>query len=375
MRIRIAMSAPDLAVRRAAQILAFVLAIGVAIALPAMAQSIPDGSAPDTSTTEGSQPRVVDGAASDAAAKSGSVSGTVADKSGAVIPGAKVVLTQAGVAAKEAASGNDGSFIFTSVAPGVFELTVKAASFATFKTSGTLHPGQELVLPQVQMDVGVQVQIAVAETQEQIAEEQVHEEERQRLLGIVPNFYVTYEPHAVPLTPRQKFQLAWKSSIDPVNLGISAIFAGVEQAVDAFPGYGQGAQGYAKRFGANYADNFIGTFVGGAIFPSILKQDPRYFYKGTGTKKQRVLYALANAFICKGDNGRWQPNYSAILGGMAAGGISNLYYPASNRNGLGLTFENAGINIGSNAINNILQEFVLKRFTPHNPDTDPPPAN
>ena len=115
--------------------------------------------------------------------------------------------------------------------------------------------------------------------------------------------------------------------------------------------------------------------MGGAIFPSILKQDPRYFYKGTGTRKQRALYALANAFICKGDNGKWQPNYSGILGGLAAGGISNLYYPASNRNGLRLTFENAAIGIGGNAINNILQEFFLKRLTPHNPDTDPPPAN
>jgi hypothetical protein len=359
----------DSAVRRAAWILAFALAIGIGIAIPAIAQSLPDAS-----TTE-ARPALGNGVASDAAAKSGSVTGTVADKDGAVIPNAKVVLTPAGAAPRELASGNDGTFTFPDVAPGTFELTVEAPSFTTFKTSGTLQPGQALVLPQVQMDIGVQVQVSVAETQEQIAEEQIHEEERQRLLGIVPNFYVTYEPHPAPLTPRQKFQLAWKSSIDPVNFGIAAVFAGVEQAIDAFPGYGLGAQGYAKRFGANSADNFIGTFVGGAIFPSILKQDPRYFYKGTGTRKQRALYALANAFICKGDNGKWQPNYSGILGGLAAGGISNLYYPASNRNGLRLTFENAAIGIGGNAINNILQEFFLKRLTPHNPDTDPPPAN
>ncbi len=370
MRVRFPTSARDSAVRRSAWILAFALAIGIGIAIPAIAQSLPDAS-----TTKAGPTPQVDSAVSDAAAKSGSITGTVVDKDGAVIPHAKAVLTQAGTAPRESASASDGNFTFADVAPGAFELTVEAPSFTTFKTSGTLQPGQALVLPQVQLDIGVQVQVAVAETQVQIAEEQIHEEERQRLLGVVPNFYVTYEPHPAPLTPRQKFELAWKSSIDPVNFGISAGFAGVEQAIDAFPGYGQGTQGYAKRLGANYADNFIGIFVGGAIFPSLLKQDPRYFYKGTGTRKQRVLYALANAFICKGDNGKWQPNSSGILGSMAAGGISNLYYPASNRNGLRLTFENAAIGIGGNAIGNIFQEFLLKRFTPHNPDTDPSPAN
>jgi hypothetical protein len=370
MRGRFPISAQNSAVRCAARILAFALAIGMGIAIPAIAQS-----QPDASTSELPKPPLAERADSDAAAKSGSVMGTVVDKDGAVIPHAKVALTQAGAAPRESASGSDGSFTFADVAPGTFELTVEAPSFTTLKTSGTLQPGQALVLPQLQLDIGVQVQVSVAETQEQIAEEQIHEEERQRLLGVVPNFYVTYERHPAPLTSRQKFELAWKSSIDPVNFALSAVFAGVEQAIDAFPGYGQGTQGYAKRFGASYADNFIGTFVGGAIFPSILKQDPRYFYKGTGTRKQRVLYALANSFICKGDNGKWQPNYSGILGSMAAGGISNLYYPASNRNGLRLTFENTAIGIGSGAINNLLQEFLLKRFTPHNPDTDPSPAN
>ena len=74
--------------------------------------------------------------------------------------------------------------------------------------------------------------------------------------------------------------------------------------------------------------------LGGAVFPSLFKQDPRYFYKGTGSISSRALYAIANSVICKGDNERWQPNYSAILGGIAAGGISNLYYPASNRSGV-----------------------------------------
>jgi hypothetical protein len=100
------------------------------------------------------------------------------------------------------------------------------------------------------------------------------------------------------------------------------------------------------------------------VLPSLLKQDPRYFYRGTGTRRSRLLYALANAVICKGDNGKWQPNYSNMLGGLAAGGISNLYYPAKDRNGARLTFENALIEIGATAGANLVEEFLVPRPTP-----------
>src|SRR5208282_3380353 len=180
-----------------------------------------------------------------------------------------------------------------------------------------------------------------SESQVEIAQEQLNLEEKQRVLGVIPNYYVSYDPDAVPLITRQKYQVAWKMSIDPVTWFIAGAFAGVEQAGDTFPGYGQGAQGYGKRFGAAYANLFTTTMFGGAIFPSLFKQDPRYFYKGTGTIRSRAMYAIANAVICRGDNGRWQPSYSGILGGLAAGGISNLYYPAGNRSGVELTFENA----------------------------------
>jgi hypothetical protein len=184
------------------------------------------------------------------------------------------------------------------------------------------------------------------------------------VLGVVPHFYVSYDHHAVPLNSRQKFELAWKSTVDPISFGLTGVIAGLQQAQNDFSGYGQGAQGYAKRFGASYADFVTGTYIGGAILPSLLKQDPRYFYKGSGSKRSRVLYALANSVICKGDNGHWQANYSSILGSLAAGGISNLYYPAENRDGLELTFENALIGIGESAAVNLLQEFVIRRLTP-----------
>jgi hypothetical protein len=199
----------------------------------------------------------------------------------------------------------------------------------------------------------------------EVAEEEIREEEKQRVLGFVPNFYVTYVPDAVPLTSKQKFRLALRSTIDPVTLGLTGAVAGIQQADHVFSGYGQGAQGYGKRYGADYADTITSTFIGSAILPSLLKQDPRYFYKGTGSTRSRIWYAVEMAVVCKGDNGRWQANYSSILGSLAAGGISNLYYPAQNRDGAALTFENTAIGIGTTAAANLLQEFVIRKLTPN----------
>jgi hypothetical protein len=198
-----------------------------------------------------------------------------------------------------------------------------------------------------------------------VAQAQLVDEEHQRVFGVLPNFYIVYAPDAPPLSAKQKFHLAWRTSIDPVTFLAAGFFAGIEQASDEFGGYGQGAQGYAKRFGASYADSFIGDMIGSALLPSLLKQDPRYFYKGTGTTRSRVLYALANSVMCKGDNGHWQVNYSGILGGAAAGGISNLYYPASDRNGWNLTFENTALGIAGSAVQNLFQEFLVRRLTPN----------
>src|SRR5262249_5381575 len=199
-------------------------------------------------------------------------------------------------------------------------------------------------------------EVRVTPSVEQIAQDEIKAEEKQRALGFIPNFYVTYNPNAVPLSPKQKFELAWKSTTDPVTFGLTAAIAGVEQATNYASGYGQGAAGYGKRFGAAYADSVTGTFIGGAILPSLLKQDPRYFYKGSGSKSSRILYALANAVICKGDNGHWQFNYSSIGGSLAAGALSNLYYPGKDRNAATWTFENTLIGIGATAATNLLQE-------------------
>jgi hypothetical protein len=211
-------------------------------------------------------------------------------------------------------------------------------------------------------------EVRVVPSRIEVAEDQIKAQEKQRVLGVVPNFYVTYEHNAVPLSPKQKFELAWKTTLDPVNFGVTGAIAGIQQAQNDFSGYGQGAQGYAKRYGASYADFVVSTYIGGAMLPSLLKQDPRYFYKGSGSKRSRALYAIANSVICKGDNGHWQANYSSIIGSLAAGGISNLYYPAENRDGLQLTFENALIGIGESAAVNLLQEFMIRKLTRNVPN-------
>jgi hypothetical protein len=273
---------------------------------------------------------------------------------------------------QEVQSGADGQFSFANVSPGPFQLTVAAAGFATQTFSGVLHSGEIQTVPQIALAVATTVtDVEVELTRTEVATQQIKIEEKQRVLGIVPNFYVSYIPDAAPLNSKQKFQIAWKTVIDPVTFLMVGAAAGVEQAQNHFSGYGQGAQGYAKRFGANYADTVAGTFIGGAIFPSIFKQDPRYFYKGTGSIGSRFLYAIANSVICKGDNGHWQTNYSNILGSMAAGGISNIYYPAQDRDGAALTFENAAVGIGATAAGNVLQEFLIKKLTPKVPNRDP----
>ncbi|MGO9939520.1 MAG: carboxypeptidase-like regulatory domain-containing protein [Terracidiphilus sp.] len=305
----------------------------------------------------------------------GSIHGVVTNADGSVYEGARIVLTQSssnGPPAKSAISDSNGQFNFTAIVPGPFQLAISSSGFATQTISGVLRSGQSYETQPIVLPVSTTIsEVQVNASIDQIAQEQVIQEEKQRVLGIIPNFYVAYAPNAAPLNSRQKFSLAWRSSIDPITFLTSAAFAGVEQADNNFSGYGQGAQGYAKRFGADYADTFIGTMIGGAIFPSLLKQDPRYFYKGTGTIRSRIFYAIATAVVCKGDNGHWQPNYSGIVGGLAAGGISNLYYPASDRDGATLTFENALTGIAGGAVQNLLQEFVIRKLTPNVPNYGP----
>ncbi len=304
---------------------------------------------------------------------SGSIVGTVVDPSGAAVARARVKLTSDDPTAnQEALSDDDGQFTFGDISPGAFQFTIAADGFATKTFSGILHPEEEFKAPPIELALATKsIELRVTVPLSEVAQEQIKEEEKQRVLGFIPNFYVSYVPNAAPLTSKQKFELAWKSTLDPVTLALTGIIAGGQQAHNDFSHYGQGLQGFGKRYGASYADLITSTFIGDAILPSLLKQDPRYFYKGSGNTRSRILYALANSVICRGDNGHWQGNYSSILGSIAAGGISNLYYPATNRGRVELTFTNAALRIGATAATNLLQEFLIRRLTRKIPNHHP----
>jgi hypothetical protein len=297
----------------------------------------------------------------------GNINGTVVDNHGNPIVGAQITLTHGNPPIKQQVlSGDNGQFAFANIPPSPFHLAVSAPPFADQSFSGTLVQGQSFIVPPFTLVLATINTVVRVQPQAVIAEKEIKQEEQQRVLGVIPNFYVSYIPNAAPLDTKQKFELSWKDAIDPVTFILIGATAGIQQAQNEFPGYGQGTVGYAKRYGASYADFATGTLFGSVVFPAILKQDPRYFYKATGSRRQRVMYALANAVICKGDNGRWQPNYSSVLGNLASGGIANAYYPPKNR-GVGLTFEVTGVGIALTGAANILQEFVIPKLTSHKP--------
>ena len=194
------------------------------------------------------------------------------------------------------------------------------------------------------------------ESEQQLREEQIKNEEKQRVLGILPEFNVSRTGDAVPLTANHKFELAFKTLTDPGTFFFAGVVSGIAQAQNSFPGYGQGTAGYAKRFGATYLDTFDGAMIGNAMLPSILHQDPRYFRKGTGNFGSRFGYALLSTFRCKSDSGHWQPSYSNLLGNFAAGAVSNLYYPAGQR-GLVSSYQRAVVVSTQGAIGASISEF------------------
>ena len=300
----------------------------------------------------------------------GDIHGIVGDPTGDLVPGAVITLERPDSSHVETTTaGDDGTFAFTHVLKGPYRLAVTAPGFKAWIALGALHEGESLTLSKIALPLSaVSTEIEVSASSHDVAAAQLGLEEQQRVLGVFPNFYASYIWNADPLSPRQKFSLAWRFSVDPVAFGMAGLIAADEQAQNAFSGYGQGSKGYAKRFGAVYTDGFSSTMLGQAILPVVFHQDPRYFVKGTGTFVSRALYAVASTVICKGDNGRWQANYSNILGNVASASISNAYYPASDRHGAGLTVQNSLVTTGLGAIGGLFQEFLLHHMTPHIPD-------
>jgi hypothetical protein len=290
--------------------------------------------------------------------------GTVTDGDGAAIPGATVMLRgQHANDTRTVTSNETGGFELAGVAPTLpYTLTVTARGFSQWtSTVITLAPGQALDLEEIKLGISVVETTVAAMTEEQIATEQVHAAEQQRVFGVIPNFYVVYDKHPVPLTAKLKYQLAFRAATDMVSIAGDFALSGMNQAADT-PGYQQGLKGYGQRFGASYANSFSNVMIGGGILPALLHQDPRYYYFGEGTGKKRALHALSSPFVCKGDNGRQQFNISSIGGDLISSSMTNLYYPNHDR-GPGLVVQGTLINTGGRVVNALIQEFLLKKHT------------
>ena len=294
----------------------------------------------------------------------GVVAGTVTDMNDAVVAGAKVSVEGPTLDDHQVAVSNaTGFFEVRSLKPGVpYRVSVSAPNFAVWSTQVTLETGQYLLLSGCQLQIEqARTSLDVSYTAEEIATQQVEIEEHQRVFGIIPNFYVVYDHDAQPLTPKLKFRLAMKVATDPVTAAGIVTLAGIYQAGDT-PNYQQGWKGYGQRVGAISADGFSDILIGGAILPSLLHQDPRYFYQGTGSTSSRVRHAMSNPFVCRGDNGRMQVNYSSIGGDLASAAISNAYYPSSNRS-VNTFIGNFAITTAQRVLSSLVQEFILGKFT------------
>jgi hypothetical protein len=293
------------------------------------------------------------------------VDGTVKDDAGLAVAGAIVTLeTAAGAEQRTTTTDQAGAFHFGDVAAGSYNVTVAAGGFAVWTanvTAGVLNQAPVAAVLQV---APVTSTIEVTPPPKELAAEQLKSEEKQRVLGVFPHFLVTYEPNAAPLTAGQKFHLGFKTLVDPVTLLGTGIDAGIQQAQNKYPEFGQGVEGYAKRFGARYTSHISGVMIHHVILQAVFHQDPRYFYKNTGSFRSRVWYSIWTAFVCKGDNGRWQPDYSDVIGGAAASQVSRLYYPYTSRPWLRL-FHNVLEGFGGRAEDHLLEQFVVRRFTTH----------
>lgn len=296
---------------------------------------------------------------------SASISGVIIDPSRAAIVDAHVMLLDAvGHRMRTTQSGPDGTFLFDSLPMGVFQVVVKASGFASFTSPTiTLAEKQAYVTSNILLAVAnATTEVEVSSDYTKVAATQIKLEEKQRVLGIIPNFYTSYTYNAVPLSAKQKYTFAIRDTFDPVGFVGAGIGAAIQQANGSFKGYGQGAAGYGKRYAAVYGDGLTSDLLSHAVFPALFHQDPRYFYQGTGSFKSRLIHAVSFAVVARSDSGKTMPNYSYLLGDLGSGALSNLYYPHADR-GAGLVFTNAAIGIAGHAAGSIFQEFILPRFT------------
>jgi hypothetical protein len=307
----------------------------------------------------------VTGGAQTIAAKGASIMGTVTDVNGDTVGSAAVVLKGPDSHDGQTfVTSQSGFFEFHGVTPGLpYRITITSSDFEPWVSPPiTLDPGQFKIMTNVQLRIATQhTAIDVKYDSVEVATQQFKAEEKQRVFGFIPNFYVSYDHDPEPLTAKMKFELALKVSADPVTAGGILLVASAKQAGNS-PHFGQGWGPYGERVGAISADGFSDILIGGAILPSLLHQDPRYFYQGTGATSSRIRHAIFSPFVAKSDSGKWEPNYSSMGGDLASSGLANLYYPNSNR-GAGLVFGNFALGTAERVGASLAQEFLIGKFT------------
>ena len=328
--------------------------------------NLPDAPGPAPASGDSGQHQSIPSAANGA----GVISGTVLDPNGDVIQGAHVVLADRAGNERAMESGPNGQFAFAALPAGSYKVTVTGNGMGKYASPwmtvrpGDIHLVSGVVLPVAAASASITVTGDHQEINEALADEQVQIAQDQRVLAVFPNFYSSYDWNAPPMGPRQKFRLAFRSMMDPMAFAGAAGVAGAEQYYNIFPGYGRGVPGYFKRFGAAYTNDFSARMLSSGLFASLFHEDPRYFYKGTGSFQSRAMYAMSCAFVTRNDEGKLRPNYSHVLGVFAAAALTNLYYPKENR-GVGLTLANGAIETVGMSGTNIVREFILKGITSH----------
>ena len=297
------------------------------------------------------------------------IKGVVSDIQGGLVPGAHVVIacTDPPVT-RETNADAEGFFNVGGLPAGTYSVTISSTGLETYVIHNLhLKPGEVYSLPEVALPMArTSADVTVTLTTEEMAEQELDNQLKQRVLGVLPNFYTSYQWDAAPLSVRQKFKLTARATTDPVFLGTTAITAGIELARNDEPEYGPGAAGYWRRYGADYGDAVIGRFMGSVVFSSVFHQDPRYFVMTNGSWERRAWHAVSSTFMQRDDRTkRFEPAYAHLLGSATTGLIASTYHPGSSPGKMVL--DNTIFDLGNKAANNLVREFVLRHLAKHIP--------
>jgi hypothetical protein len=305
----------------------------------------------------------------------GSIQGAVTDSSGLPIFGAVVAVEGPDGSRSMTVTDGAGAFKISSLTLSNYSVKISAAGFSDWSkvnVAASATPESNPVLAVLQVAPEVR-SVTVRPSTEELAAEQVTQQLKQRVLGVIPNYYVSYEQNPAPLSSKQKFRLGLRTLVDPFTFAAVGITAGIQQTKNSYWQYGQGTEGFAKRFGAAYLTASSNLLITSALASSVLHQDPRYFYSGRGTKAKRAWYAIESSFRAKGNNGKWQPPYSSVIGTVAAAEFSEVYYPGS-RTQYSLLGRSLMFHFGGLVAVNLAQELLLKKLTHNVPDGQPAAA-